>query len=63
MNKINKYILLVAVLIISFSFYWFELRPAGIKKNCFKEGINIAGNLIGFDLDEYYKNCLRRNGL
>lgn len=57
---------LVLILIIIFSFYWFQVRPSNIKKNCwryvtkdyflpFSEGVSF--------LDGEYTDCLRENGL
>jgi len=65
MNKFlkqNWLFITVSFLIIVGAFYWYEWRPAQIKKECFNQGINF-GSTSTNELDEYYKNCLRRNGL
>ncbi len=36
MEKIKqyKYIIIIVLVILGFSFYWFQIRPVVIKKNC-----------------------------
>ncbi len=55
MENIKKYklIILITLVFLGGCFYWFELRPIQIKKECAKDfkGLN------------YYKICLLKNGL
>ena len=74
MNK--KFILIISliVIILGLAFYWFQLRPNQIKKDCsrFLTGLpsrapsNSGGRLtaIGSNSgEEAYKKCLSENGL
>lgn len=60
MNKKIISIIVLAAIILAFSFYWFQLRPYQIRKECSK-------NLTGFSSvgrgEKDYTNCLRENGL
>ncbi len=68
-EKIIKYWWIILILIIASSiFYWYQYRPAQIRKDCM-----IKTNQRGFtglgvsktqaQIDNDYTNCLRRNGL
>ena len=63
MEKIKqyKYIILIAVIILGFIFYWFQIRPTQIVKNCTKETNNLFSNPQFRESD--YKLCLRLHGL
>lgn len=72
--KQYKYIILMALLILGFIFYWFELKPYLIKKSCFKEALpieyadptyNLTQHLAQWRArsDEIYTLCLKRNGM
>jgi len=51
--KKNVYlIIIVAILLFGFLFYWYELRPNKIRKEC----ISIAKIQDGFNLAESLKN-------
>jgi hypothetical protein len=61
MNKINiKSIplswvwLIIAVVVLIFSFYWFSVRPEQIKKECYKKA-SVSNTP--------YRGCLLKNGL
>ena len=63
MEKIKqyKYIIILISIILLGIFYWFQLRPTQIRKECSK-------NLIGFSSIEQngeknYNRCLREKGL
>jgi len=69
--KLNnwKFIILI-IFIISFAFYWYELRPSRAYSYCDKWARNliIKDNDIkttnySKDYDYAYKSCLRRKGL
>ena len=59
------------ILIIIGAFYWYEVRPSIIKKNCYveaKENAIAKRNLFDNkfnkeDYDTYYKWCLESKGL
>lgn len=65
-------IIILAVMILGFAFYWYEARPIITKQNCFKEAkekVKSAYDEEKATLKEwderysiYYKNCLRKEG-
>jgi uncharacterized membrane protein len=55
--KEYKYIILIVLLILGFSFYWYAWRPRQIRNNC-KKGI--IG--IGLDAEQSYNKCLNERG-
>lgn len=58
MEKLKiQYIILLVLVILGFAFYWFEYRPAEIRKKCSTIS-SYAKNET-----EYYQVCLRDNGL
>jgi len=58
--KQNKYIILIGLLVLGFTFYWFEFRPYVVKKSCFME---VAWRSIGSSKDKFFEDCLRKNGI
>lgn len=50
--------LIVAVLAAGMAFYWFSVRPEGIRKDCY-ETARINAYYGG---DESYQDCLRKHG-
>jgi len=81
MEKIKEYkgILIIILILIIGTFYWFQLRPNSIRKGCWNEIEKIKNGEIkkeGFNseqyrinegiqnsIDKYYENCLRKRGL
>lgn len=69
--KQYKYIILIATIILGFAFYWFEWRPAQIKKECnikaLQETSAAEGRLQGTEGISFYNFsfnlCLRNKGL
>lgn len=74
MNKIKEYkwIILITLLILGFSFYWFSWRPSEIRKDCFQkeysyvyyptsESNRLVGNALDFNYE--YLKCVRFFGL
>lgn len=68
----DKKILVIGVILIvsGFAVFWFFVRPANIKQECFaeaefsKEAINeMDSSARQKNIDNYYKNCLRRRGV
>lgn len=59
-TKIKKYwwTVVIILIVIGGTFYWFQWRPAEIRKNCYR--INL-GTEERFEMN--YKNCLLNNGL
>ena len=41
-TKQYKYVILIVILILGLAFYWFELQPAQIRKECAREGISLS---------------------
>lgn len=66
MEKIKqyKYIILITLMVLVFGFYWFEWRPAHIRRECSKTK-NLFDSYLKetAQFDNNYKNCLRENGL
>ena len=75
MEKLKQYkhIILLALLILGFVFYWFQLRPTNIRKECYKDTYIDATDKIS-ELDKKYgiydernerdyEKCLRSKGL
>ena len=74
-KKYLKYLFPAIILFVFF--YWFQIRPATIRKFCNKESYRLAAiewkrenpsrvneNLvIQKDIDNYYEGCLRGKGL
>ena len=78
MKKQHIYYLVAEIVVLGFIFYWLQLRPTYIRKECYryvenKEYISkspydsfvpgsIADRYIGFNEGEYEK-CLLKHGL
>jgi len=72
MRNVHKILTLSVIFIISFVFYWYELRPAQIRKECqsyawdkVKEAIQETNISDGFkdDVNFLYTNCIHKKGL
>lgn len=79
MEKIKqyKYIILIALIILGFTFYWYEWKPMQTKKDCADRAIetidknNIGRNYVpvaertdrNLDFNIYYGRCLKEKGL
>jgi len=65
MEKIKhyKYIIIMVLAILAGLFYWFQLRPTAIRKECSTGNglLYLSGRSRISDLE--YTDCLRRNGL
>jgi len=63
MEKIKqyKYIILIVLIILAGAFYWFQLRPTMIRKECSK--LLTGFGSIGLSGERNYNNCLLQNGL
>lgn len=67
--KINYTIVIVILIIaiISIVFYWRELRPSEIRKQCNKEATEKNPTALfqkmGMDYSSLYGKCLNKNGL
>jgi hypothetical protein len=62
----NRYVVIIALLILSGAFYWFQYRPSEIKKTCDEVAKNEAARSYGNREKNYdfkYRQCLRENGL
>ena len=63
-NKINKNFLVVLSLVLIMLcglFYWFQIRPAQIRKECMISAQQ--GILSSQRINELYSNCVKANGL
>ena len=73
MSKKYTGIIILAIIIFSFLFYWYEFRPYQAKRDCFQETTKKIEEKFkdeaktteewGEVFDFYYKNCLRKRGL
>lgn len=78
MKKLKEYkVIILGLIILGFVFYWFQLRPVQIKKECFSKHLAPRdGSLYEQYLREKndpinnlpagekaYDNCLREHGL
>ena len=65
----HKYIILI-ILVLATTFYWYELRPVQIRKECAiksclssnSNGFSCYGKSTSFK-EQQYSSCLRENGL
>lgn len=55
--KQYKYVILIVLIILGFSFYWYSYRPEQIKKNCYRAVLQTS------NIDLNYRQCLKANGL
>ena len=53
-------LVMILIIIGAIFFYWHDIRPAGIKKDCAQENKKYT-NPYEFDL--FYNVCLHQNGL
>lgn len=74
--KLFRYIILILLIILGLAFYWFQLRPAQIKKECYTitsykpVGSNIFDQIVDgknhnpyYESKDGYTDCLRVHGL
>ena len=69
-NWFELALLTVLVIVISGTFFWYEVRPARISNECNWESIEKSKEVSVFDsrynidtYEHYYKRCLRDKGL
>jgi preprotein translocase subunit YajC len=65
-NLLKKYWWIVLIIIIGFGlFYWFQLRPAQIRRQCMYDvgGSCLQNMITGSRCETQYKACLLRNGI
>lgn len=62
MGKIKqyKYIIFIALVVLGFVFYWFEWRPAQIRKDCAERN---KDKVYSERYSNFYNQCLREMGL
>jgi len=62
--KEYRYIVLIALIILGFAFYWYEYRPTKIKERCSSDAHfnprNIGQQAL---INNEYEDCLMRFGL
>lgn len=74
MKKIKEYkgIIIIVLVLILGAFYWFQIRPSFIRKDCYK--IHFVSTVPGLIYERYFKTqesfgekayqrCLYKNGL
>jgi len=64
MEKIKQYwiIILFFFIILATLFYWFQLRPSQVKKECYNTA-EWWSKGEGWAFDYHYRQCLRSKGL
>lgn len=67
MKKIKEYkgIIIIVLILVIGTFYWFEVRPAQARKECAKKSEISTGNYSWQTeiLNKRYEDCLLKNGL
>ena len=73
MTKLQQWFLIialwVAILALIFAFYWFQIRPAKIRRICSKEAEKAcaeikSGLANALEVNQaVYAHCLKRNGV
>lgn len=58
-NWFKVCLLIIVIITISGSFYWFQLKPSKIKKDCYSSSFRLPVE----DRESFYEFCLRTNGL
>ena len=71
--KQYKYIILIILVILGFTFYWYEYRSTKIKERCFADAYLDATSRLDLSafgvesrqglINNYYSNCLMKFGL
>lgn len=59
----NKYLILLASLLIAGLFYWYELRPIPIRQRCEIVARKAVRDNTAPNYEEAYNGCLRGEGL
>lgn len=54
--KANKVLIVVVLMIVGW-FYWFQLRPSEIRKNCAKESVDKARSLVTSNYQKILDEC------
>jgi hypothetical protein len=77
MEKKSLILILIAILILGFCFYWFSYRPTNTRKNCYEQAQNKQQQDYSAWLNspaftqpdfkklssDYYSDCLMRFGI
>lgn len=59
--KDKKLLILLIIITGAFLFYWFQIRPAEVRKACYKKAIPENNNTAV--QDHTYRSCLVEHGL
>lgn len=66
-HKIFKWVvLIIALIVLLFAFYWHQTRVSQIKKTCNQQALTVLEESNFYDTTKYenmYTACLRNNGL
>ena len=63
MKAIKMSVILMFVLLGAYLFYWFQLRPIKIRKNCEKASQKYDSYFEKRHRNNFYRVCLVQNGL
>ncbi len=67
MEKVKqyKYIILIGIIVLGFSFYWYEIRQVNIKKDCIEKAVQETIDKGGDQTDVRYRfwKCSNEKGL
>ena len=70
--KKEYWILIIILILLSGSFYWFSWKPTEMRKKCFQESDNVktlmikarkSDEEINYIVDSIYEDCLKSHGL
>ena len=54
-----KIITAIILMMLGFTFYWYEWRPTQVRKGCF----NTSQDFPKDSQDSFYRNCVMGNGI
>lgn len=63
MEKQYKIIIILTLIILGFTFYWYEWRPSQIRKECAEKALIFSSD---YEVEHYtavYNGCLHEKGL
>lgn len=64
--KEYKYTVLITLIILGIAFYWFQLRPAQVRKDCvanYPSAFKNSDSRYVLEVKAGYEKCLREHGL
>ncbi len=53
----------IVIFVLAIIFYWFQIRPANIRKDCGEQALMFAQNYDSPRYEPVYQGCLHEKGL